>query len=85
VASHAEEWNLSRWGALETREQAHKLDELIELVEEGEMPLPSYTWGHPEARLTPEERQTLIAWARTAMDDLEAGAGEPARPSTAEP
>jgi heme-binding protein len=29
-------------------------------VQEGEMPLPSYVWAHPKARLSPAESQTLV-------------------------
>lgn len=34
----------------------------MEEVEEGEMPLNSYTWMHGEARLSKEQRAQLIAW-----------------------
>lgn len=54
--------------------QNHKFEETIEMVKEGEMPLKSYTWFglHPEANLTPEQRQTLIDWAQSNMDFLKA-------------
>ena len=42
----------------------HKLDELIEEVEEGEMPLESYTWVH--GTITEEEKESLISWAKLA-------------------
>ena len=49
--------------------QNRKFEEIAELVEEKEMPLPSYTWFglHPEAKLTDAERQTLIIWAQSQM------------------
>ncbi|AWW31139.1 cytochrome C [Echinicola strongylocentroti] len=49
--------------------QNHKLEEIIEMVEEGEMPLSSYTalGMHPEADLTEKEKTTLIDWARSQM------------------
>ena len=43
---------------------ADKLDELIEEVEEGEMPLESYTWVH--GTITEEEKESLISWAKLA-------------------
>ena len=54
--------------------QNHKFEEIIEMVEEAEMPLPSYTnFGlHPEANLTDDQRQILIRWAKTQMDTLKA-------------
>jgi len=55
-------------------EQHHKFEEVIEVVDEGEMPLPSYTWLglHSQANLTPEQKKTLVHWARTQMDTLKA-------------
>lgn len=67
LAKHVEEGrqhlNLSTWSDQSARRQASKLREMVDEVESGEMPLPSYLRGHPEARLTDEERATLIAWA----------------------
>lgn len=41
---------------------SHKieLDEIQEEIHEGKMPLNSYTWLHPEAKLTANEKQELI-------------------------
>jgi len=52
--------------------QNHKFEETMEMVKEGEMPLPSYTWLglHPEAKLTTQQRQLLVNWAQTQMDSL---------------
>lgn len=54
--------------------QNHKLEETIEMVEEKEMPLPSYTYLglHSEANMTEEERQVLIDWAKEQMAMLKA-------------
>lgn len=81
VVDHVEEGrehlNLSTWASLSADDQDHKLEEWVEMVEEGEMPLPSYTWGHPEARLSDQERETLMAWARAQRADLGvSGSGE---------
>ena len=68
LADHVEEGkehlNFSAWDTYSAKKKDHKLDELIEEVEEGEMPLKEYTWTHSEARLTAEEREALIAWAQ---------------------
>lgn len=80
VEEGREHLNLSAWGALPPDEQDHKLEELVEMVEEGEMPLTSYELGHPEARLTDEERQVLVEWARAQRASLgleTAGPGDP--------
>lgn len=54
--------------------QNHKFEEMIEMVEEKEMPLGSYTYFglHPEANLSEEERKVLIDWAKTQMAVLAA-------------
>lgn len=38
-----------------------ELDEIEEVIREGEMPLPIYTITHPDAILTDAQRETLIA------------------------
>ena len=45
------------------RFQYHKMEEIAELVKEGEMPLESYTWMHKDAKLTEAEKNELINWA----------------------
>lgn len=67
-------WNLSTLTKLPIAVQNHKFEETIEMVEKKEMPLSSYTYLglHPEAKLTDEQRQTLISWAKAQMDTLKA-------------
>ena len=55
-------FNMAQWSEYSIKRKDHKLEELIEEVEEEEMPLPSYTWIHGD--LTEAERQTLIDWAQ---------------------
>lgn len=52
--------------------QNHKFEEIIEMVEKHEMPLPSYTnFGlHEEADLSDEQRQLVMDWAKSQMDYL---------------
>jgi Haem-binding domain len=54
--------------------QNKKFGEIAEQVEEGEMPLPSYTYLglHPDAKLSKEQRETLVTWAKAQMDTLKA-------------
>ena len=58
-----EELNFSKWDGYSAKKKDHKLEEVIELVKKKEMPLPSYTWTHKEAKLTDEQIQAVIAWA----------------------
>lgn len=52
--------------------QYHKLEETIEQVKEGEMPLNSYTWTHADARLTADEKNLITGWAQAVMDTMKA-------------
>ena len=53
------------------RYQYHKMEETIEMIKEGEMPLDSYTWVHKDAKLSDEEKVKLTSWAETVMKDME--------------
>ena len=48
--------------AYSARKKDHKLEELVEYVEQGEMPLYSYTWLHGD--LSNQDTQTLLQWAQ---------------------
>lgn len=54
------------------RYQYHKMEETIEMVKEGEMPLNSYTWTHKDARLSDEEKAKITGWAQSVMDSMKA-------------
>jgi len=58
------ELNFSEFATYSPKKADHKLDEVIELVEEKEMPLESYTLIHKDAVLTADETETLINWAK---------------------
>ena len=68
LADHVEHgtkhFNVSVWDDYSTKKKDHKLEELIEMVEEKEMPLDSYTWTHGEAKLTDAQIQSVINWAQ---------------------
>jgi hypothetical protein len=55
--------NISEWGAYTDEEKVHKLEEISEKVDKGEMPLKQYTWMHEEAKLTEIQRTQIIEWA----------------------
>jgi len=54
--------NFSTWQYYSDDDADHYLEEIEEVVQEEEMPLPSYTWAHSDARLTKEQRETLTDW-----------------------
>lgn len=50
--------------------QKHKLDEMTEMINKGEMPLWSYTIVHTDAKLTDSEKTELLNWAKETMGKL---------------
>lgn len=66
------ELNFDEYTNKRLRYQYHKMEEVIEQVKEGEMPLNSYTWTHADARLTQDEKVALTQWAQGVMDTLKA-------------
>lgn len=63
-----EELNLSEFGAYSGRKQKSKLKSMISQVEDGEMPLTSYTLLHREARLSAENKSALIEYLKELKD-----------------
>ena len=62
--------NFSVWENYPEKRKLRKLDEIMEEVKEGEMPLPVYTPLHEGADLTDSEKKTLLTWAQASMDSL---------------
>lgn len=58
------ELNFSEWGSYSEKRKHHKLEECIEMIEEGEMPMASYTWMHKEAKLTDAQKLKLVEFFR---------------------
>ena len=59
-----EELNFSEFKTYTAKRQAKKMHEVVEMIEENEMPLNSYLWIHGDAKLNAEEKTSLIAWAK---------------------
>ncbi len=57
-------FNVSEWESYSAKKKDHKLEEVVEMVEKGEMPLDSYTWLHGD--LNEEEAKLVIQWATLA-------------------
>jgi hypothetical protein len=64
--------NFDEYTQRSLRYQYHKMEETVEMVKEEEMPLPSYTWTHTDARLSNEERVAITGWAQSVMKNMEA-------------
>ena len=65
LSGHIEEgkehFNVSDWEKYSDKKKDHKLEELVEEVEENEMPLSSYTWLH--GNIDEQQKEILINWA----------------------
>lgn len=62
IAHGRDEMNFSEWRTFSKRKADHKLEEMLEEVAEGHMPLSAYLSMHPEAEITPERLAMLKAW-----------------------
>ena len=65
-------FNLNEFAGYRIGKQNKKLEECIEQIKEGEMPLESYTWIHKEAKLTEAEKQKLYDWCGAVRDSIKA-------------
>lgn len=68
VAHHVQEGrrelDFSDWPTLDYTAQDELLRGVARQVDKGKMPLASYRWGHPEARLDARQREIVVRWAR---------------------
>lgn len=64
--------NFSEFATYRIRRQYRKLQEIQELVEENDMPLPDYLRMHKDAILSPEQKETLFAWVKATRDTIAA-------------
>lgn len=85
IANHVKEGrgelNFSVWSEYAPKKQAHKMEEIEELVREGEMPMPGYVAMHAEAKLTDAEKTALQAWAKDTKAAIEAPPPAPVEPA----
>lgn len=67
LAKHVEEGrdelNFSEWGELSVKKQKRKAGEILEEIEEGEMPPWDYKLLHPDSKISEEDLNVLKAWA----------------------
>jgi len=62
--------NFDEFGTYRIARQYHKLEETIDEIKEGEMPLASYTWIHHAAKLSPAEQQVVCDWAESVRSRI---------------
>ena len=67
VEEGKEHLNFSDWNNYSIKKKLHKLDEIIEEINEHEMPLGSYTLIHHDAKLKEESSKLLINWSKELL------------------
>ena len=60
-----EEVNFSEWGKLTTKRKMKKLEDIIEEVEEGEMPMTPYVLMHSDAKMSDETRKAFLDYFKS--------------------
>jgi hypothetical protein len=64
------ELNFSEFITYSPKKAHHKLEEVIEMVKEGEMPLQSYTIIHQNAKLSDAQKLEIATWADGLMKEI---------------
>jgi Haem-binding domain len=66
------ELNFSEFATYRIGRQYKKLEEISKEVEEGEMPLESYTIIHGNAKLSEQQKTSVTNWVNTLRDSIKA-------------
>ena len=64
------ELNFSEFGDYSIRKQRSKLNSIAKTIDDGTMPLSTYTLIHKNAILTKEDKALIIDWANNTKDSL---------------
>jgi hypothetical protein len=64
--------NLNNFTTLRIAVQKKKMEDIIEQIKKGEMPLDSYTWIHTHAKLSETDKQTIIGWSQGIINEIKA-------------
>jgi hypothetical protein len=64
------ELNFAEFATYPAKKADHKLDEAIEEINEGEMPISGYTFIHHDAKLSDEQRQAIVVWMKTIRKQI---------------
>src|ERR1700741_1303179 len=65
-----EKLNFSEFATYKPKRAAHKLEEIVETITEGEMPIGSYLWTHKASSLNKDEIAMVKAWADSLRNTI---------------
>jgi len=57
--------NFSDWGSYKQEDKVFTIEDMLEEIEDGEMPLPAYLLLHSDAKLSKEQKEKLLNWLRS--------------------
>lgn len=70
VKSGKKHLNFSEFASYKIKRKYKKLKETVEEINEGEMPMSSYTLMHKEAKLTDDEKLLVTNWANNLANEI---------------
>jgi len=70
VVDGKKELNFDEFNSYDNKRKKHKLDELIEVIQDDEMSLGSYSLIHRNAILSPQDKEKIIFWARKVQTSI---------------
>jgi hypothetical protein len=59
--------NFSEWGTYDSGTRSHKLRNIAEEVQSGDMPPWYYSIVHRDSRLSPSEREQILTWVQESI------------------
>ena len=80
-----EHLNFSNWEQYTPERASRRLENVVEMVQDGKMPLPSYLSLHSDAALSPEDQSRIIEWARDlggTIEESQGGVGDDGVPGS---
>ena len=64
VAEGREHMNFSEWDQMSLKKKKRRLDELVEEIEEGKMPMPIYLIAHGDAAISEADLDIIREWVQ---------------------
>jgi hypothetical protein len=62
--------NFSEWASYDKKKQIKLLNDICDVITEGEMPLKSYVFMHSRAIINDKEREDICKWIDIASDQI---------------
>ena len=70
VNNGRDKMNFSEWGNYNLTDRISTFDDIVKMLQKDEMPLPKYLLLHRDAKLTDDDKNLLIKWAKSMSDSL---------------